>query len=472
MSAEVSLDELYENVPCGLLSTTPAGEVIKVNQTFLDLTGADRASVLGRPFTDLLAPGSQLFYETRLLPVLRLEGEVREVALSMRRKDDLPLSVLVNSTLVTEGDSAKLVRVAVFGATARQDYERQLLAARRAAEESESSVRVLQEAASAFGASTTEAALADALAESARVALTASATAVLFVDDDGNSMLAAGTHHLSGFTFAEPGSPQMERIRHAGIITVAAIDQVEEWYPQLADAMARSRIEAFSAVPLLDGASGGAGTAVGTLLCFFGRRRTFEPRQIDLQVALARQATQVLARLRLQAELEALALHDHLTGLANRKVLRERIGQALGSALWNEHPLALIMLDLDGFKAVNDNLGHAVGDQVLKQVADRLRSVVRGNDVVARFGGDEFVIICENIDAGAALQVAERIRAVVREPSELLTGGFSVSASLGVALLGPTATTAMTPETMFEVADTAMYRSKEAGRDTVTLVEV
>lgn len=467
MNEEVALDELYENVPCGLISTTPDGEVIKVNQTFLDWTGSDRASVLGRPFTDLLAPGSQLFYETRLLPVLRLEGEVREVALSMRRKGNQPLSVLINSTLVTDGDSARLMRVAVFDATARQDYERQLLAAQRAAEESESSVRVLQEAASAFGASSTEIALAEALAESARAALAASATAVVLLDDVGNTWLAAGEHPLSGFASEHADSPEMQRIRHAGITTVSTVDEVERWYPALANAMVDARVEAFSIVPLLD-----SDVPVGALLCFFGRRRIFGPQQIDLQVALARQAAQVLARLRLRVELEALAMYDQLTGLANRKLLHERIGQALGSALWNEHSLALIMLDLDGFKAVNDNLGHAVGDRVLKQVADRLRSVVRGNDVVARFGGDEFVIICEDIDGDAVLHVAERLRAAVRESSELVTDDYEVSASLGVALLGPTAAPGTTAEAMFVAADAAMYRSKEAGKDTITLVEV
>jgi diguanylate cyclase (GGDEF)-like protein/PAS domain S-box-containing protein len=472
MNQEVSLEDLYENVPCGLLSTTPEGEVIKVNQTMLDWTGSDRASVIGRPFTDLLAPGSQLFYETRLLPVLRLEGEVREVALSMRRNGDQPLPVLINSTLVKEGDSATLVRMAVFDATARQDYERQLLAARRAAEESESSVRVLQEAASAFGASATETALAEALAESCRTALAATATAVVLMDDSGESWLAAGEHPLSRFAFENARSPEMDRIRRAGMITVSTVDEVEEWYPALADAMIEARIEAFSVVPLVDSAASNPESMVGALLCFFGRRRTFEPQQLDLQVALARQATQVLARLRLQAELKTLALHDQLTGLPNRELLRERMAQALGSALWNEHSLALIMLDLDGFKAVNDTLGHAVGDLVLRQAADRMRSVIRGSDIVARFGGDEFVIICEDIDNDAVLQVAERIRSALSESTELVTADFPMSASLGIAMLGPTAANGMTAEAMFVAADAAMYRSKEAGKNTMTLVEL
>lgn len=470
MTAELSLDELYENVPCGLLSTTPDGEVIKVNQTFLTWTKSARAAVLGRPFTELLAPGSQLFYETRLLPILRLEGDVREVALSMRRTGDQPLAVLVNSTVVTTGeagDTARLVRFAIFDATARQDYERELLAARRAAEESESSVRVLQEAANAFGASATERALAESLVASARGALAASRAAVVLVDDTGETYLAAGEHPLAAFAIAQAGTTEMNEIRQAGIITMSSVEAVEQWYPELAPAMIEARVEAFSVVPLVDG-----DTAVGALMCFFGRRRSFEPKEIDLQIALGKQATQVLARLRLQAELEVVALHDQLTGLANRKLLRERIGQALGSALWNEHPLALIMVDLDGFKAVNDTLGHAVGDGVLKQVADRVRAVVRANDVVGRFGGDEFVIICENIDPADVQHVAERIRAAIREPSGLLTGDLKVSGSLGVALLGQTTASGMTAEAMFVAADAAMYRSKEAGRDTITVVAV
>ena len=473
MTAEESLDDLYENVPCGLLSMTPDGVVVKVNQTFLDWTGLARPTVLGASFTTLLAAGSQIFYETRLLPTLRLTGEVKEVAISMRRDGDEPLPVLVNCRVVlAHDDEPRLVRVAIFDATARQDYERELLAAQRAAEASESTVRVLQQAASAFATCGSAVSLAEALVASAREALAASAAAVVLVDKHGETFIAAGQHPLAEFALAHADTAEMQRIRRGGVMTAASVDEARSLHAGLAEAMIAARVEAFSIVPLLEG-----DLPVGALLCFFGRRRALAGNEIDLQVALARQATQVLARLRLQHELEALALHDQLTGLANRKLLRERLGQALGSAKWNEHPMALIMVDLDGFKAVNDGHGHSVGDSVLKLVAERLQTVVRSNDVVGRFGGDEFVIICENIDTKSAMQVAERIRAAVREPSEVGGGEFVVSASVGVAIHGPvldgsSSEAAMTPERIFIAADSAMYRSKEAGKNSVTLVEV
>ncbi|BDZ45546.1 GGDEF domain-containing protein [Naasia aerilata] len=111
-----------------------------------------------------------------------------------------------------------------------------------------------------------------------------------------------------------------------------------------------------------------------------------------------------------------MALHDQLTGLANRKLFHERLGQALASAYRTGRPLAVIFLDVDGFKSVNDQLGHAAGDAVLREVSHRMLRMVREYDTVGRLGGDEFVVVCENVDETVAERIAERIRAAVREP--------------------------------------------------------
>ncbi len=468
MTADHRGAEPFDLAACALILATPDGVIERVNTTFLEWTGYTADAVAGELFTDLLVPGSQIFYETRHLPVLHLAGELREVALSITRADGGELPVLLNSRLTEESDAGPgLMSLAIFDATARQNYERDLLAARREAEASEARVRVLQKASSAFGAASTEGALAEALVASTREALSAPTVAVMLADGEGGAYLAAGEHPLQDFTFTAAAAPELDGIRSAGIMTVSSVDEVEGTYPALARAMIAAQVEAFTIVPMV--ATTGP---VGALLSFFKRRREFDEHEMDLQVALARQATPVLGRIRLQAELEVLALHDQLTGLANRALLREQLTGALSGSRRHGHPLALVFLDLDGFKAINDGLGHSVGDAVLRTVARRIREVVRAGDLVGRFGGDEFIVICEDADPESALQIGERIAAAVREPSAELPEGFAITASTGISLYSPGDGPSPTPEALFIAADRAMYRSKDAGRDRVTVVRV
>jgi diguanylate cyclase (GGDEF)-like protein len=161
-----------------------------------------------------------------------------------------------------------------------------------------------------------------------------------------------------------------------------------------------------------------------------------------------------------------------LTGLANRQLLQMRLNQAIATAKRSSRPLAVVFLDLDGFKVVNDNCGHAVGDSVLRQVADRLRSSVRATDTIGRYGGDEFVVICEDTDADAVGHVTDRILSSVKQPLEDVPNEYPVSASIGVALFAPEAESVVTTDGILGIADAAMYQSKNAGKDRVTVVVV
>jgi len=134
---------LYERAPCGYLTTDADGRIIKVNQTLLTLSGHDRAELLGRPFEDLLTPGGRIFDQTHLQPMLHMHGEAREIALDLVRADGEVLPVLLNATLDGTDADAPVVRVAVFDATERRRYERELLAAKERAEESERRARTL-----------------------------------------------------------------------------------------------------------------------------------------------------------------------------------------------------------------------------------------------------------------------------------------------------------------------------------------
>lgn len=468
----------FELAPCGLLSLDSHGVITRVNRTFLDWTGFDTAELVGSPFADVLTPGSQIFWETRHLPSLRLRGEVREVALALRRADDAPLAILVNSSIgptispkigqpIGQEQDTDVIRVAVFDSTARQGYERELLATQRIAEASESRVRTLQIASSAFGATHSEPELAQALASSARDAMAANTVAVILLDPAGDEYIAAGENLLGEFASSAAAQSALDLIAKADSTVFASISEVDVAHSALAEAMRVARLETFSVTKLVTDEQ-----MIGALLCFFGRQRDLAEQDTDLQLALTRQAAQSIVRIRLQNQLEALAMHDQLTGLANRALLRESLTNAIGSALWNDHAMALIFIDLDGFKAINDSLGHSVGDSLLKWVAAELLGAVRSGDVVGRFGGDEFVIICEGTDADGARHIAERVLVALRQKSGIVPDRFVITASIGVALVTGEPGPNQTPEAIFIAADAAMYRSKENGKDRVTVVEL
>ncbi len=161
-------------------------------------------------------------------------------------------------------------------------------------------------------------------------------------------------------------------------------------------------------------------------------------------------------------KLEHLASHDTLTGLPNRALLRDRLRDAVASAKKHGNSLALLFVDLDHFKVVNDSLGHHAGDQVLVAVADRLSELVRPDDVVARFGGDEFVILCAPVtSADQTVNLADRIRQLVSGGVEIDGEQVHVSVSVGV-VMGDGSTS---PEAMLRDADSAMYAAKNEGRD-------
>lgn len=176
---------------------------------------------------------------------------------------------------------------------------------------------------------------------------------------------------------------------------------------------------------------------------------------------LRRTMRHAIERKRVERELERLAKYDPLTGLCNRVVFRDQLAQALRRGAGGEEMVALLYLDLDGFKEVNDQFGHAVGDRLLAAVAERLIDVLRRTDAVARLGGDEFTIVLENLAReGDAIRVADKLIARIAEPFDLAGREIRVRASVGVAIATPATTCA---ESLLEQADAAMYRAKGDG---------
>ena len=171
------------------------------------------------------------------------------------------------------------------------------------------------------------------------------------------------------------------------------------------------------------------------------------------------------------ARLEALATHDPLTGIANRRRFDEIVSQRLAEARAGKQPLAIALLDLDHFKHVNDRFGHPAGDAVLRSAVERWGQAVRGLDLLARLGGEEFGLVLPGADAQRATDVAERLRARTR--AERFRAGresIAVTVSIGVAVVRPHALAS--PGRLVLAADRALYRAKHGGRDCVRLVRL
>jgi diguanylate cyclase (GGDEF)-like protein len=167
-------------------------------------------------------------------------------------------------------------------------------------------------------------------------------------------------------------------------------------------------------------------------------------------------------RVRAEASLSHQALHDALTGLPNRVLFLDRAELALTRSTRNGTTSALLFLDLDRFKVVNDSMGHRTGDQLLVDVAARLSGCARAGDTVARFGGDEFAILCENLtDERAAMTMAARVVAALEPSFAIETESVVMTASIGVAISRP----GCTADDLLRDADAAMYRAKDNGRD-------
>ena len=164
-----------------------------------------------------------------------------------------------------------------------------------------------------------------------------------------------------------------------------------------------------------------------------------------------------------ERRLRQLATHDYLTGLPNRVLLYDRLEQALARFHRHGQPVALLYLDLDRFKPVNDELGHQVGDAVLVEIADRIHTVIRDTDTAARIGGDEFAVLVEGIEDPVMLRlVADRLIDAIAEPMSVRRATRSqVGVSIGLVVAGVRAAEA---DALMAAADAAMYRAKAAGR--------
>ena len=193
--------------------------------------------------------------------------------------------------------------------------------------------------------------------------------------------------------------------------------------------------------------------------------KPFQAHELRAQLYAGRRILDLQETLiRTREELRVQATHDPLTGLCNHGEILSRMRIELERAQRQATPVGVVMADLDHFKRINDTYGHPAGDAVLREVARRLRTVVRPYDSVGRYGGEEFMVVVPGCDAAGALVQAERLRISVREePIPLAEGGIRATLSLGVAAVDNPQASDWEP--LLRTADAALYRAKAAGRD-------
>jgi diguanylate cyclase (GGDEF)-like protein len=269
-----------------------------------------------------------------------------------------------------------------------------------------------------------------------------------------------GERALEGMEIGELMEEITRAVRFVLGVPVAAVDEVPE--------DRACKLAAAREPPAVESTPDGLSVPVTTRSrpYFAVRVSTDEPRdfasdEIDFLAATANVLADALERARAEDDMRHHALHDPLTGLPNRTLFADRLGVALHGCARSGSTVAVLFLDLDQFKLVNDGFGHSTGDELLRGIAARLDESLRGGDTVARFGGDEFVIICEQLSGAAeAVVIAERTLAALGRPFALHGREHFVSASMGIAVAQAVV---REPEDLIREADAAMYRSKERG---------
>jgi diguanylate cyclase (GGDEF)-like protein len=230
-----------------------------------------------------------------------------------------------------------------------------------------------------------------------------------------------------------------------------------------ADSWAARTLSEFGVVACARALIGGPEAPMGVLGAHSGRDGAFGERDLAFLQAVAHVLAGAVERMRTEERIRHDALHDALTGLPNRTLLLDRLQQALARAGREGSRVAVLFVDIDNLKVLNDSLGHRAGDELLRAIGPRLRNELRTADTVARFGGDEFAVLCEDVDDEAhAVLIAHRLVRAFEDPFSVGGEPRFATASVGVVVTNPAAP--RSPDELLSDADAAMYRAKERGR--------
>lgn len=432
---------------CGLITVDRQSTILDANAQVLEWLGSDGEDVIGKPLEALL---------TLRMPLAEADGE-RPTDATLHGVSGVVRPVVVGSL---GEDESGVDRIVVYDVSARSAFNLGFRGAEAKTERGRQRLQILLNAAVGFGNVRTEVDAAELLVDVAQRAFAASAVSVHIGGPDGLTQIA-GVNPLAEHWPAGLRPTGTVTMLAGKVLIVRSPDDANSYVPgvDMREIFGAGGVHAAIASPMRS-----HGDAVGSMVCFFDHPREFDEEAIPLAEALSNQAGQAIARIRLEDTLRRAAMHDEVTGLPNRRLIEEDVTRTL----FQEYSaLTVIFIDIDGFKAVNDLLGHAAGDALLHEIGQRLRGVIRESDVLGRFGGDEFIAVAAVDSVGDAAVLADRIRAAIAEPYDELPSVLTITASVGVVTVGNDGAPVM--DQLIRAADHAMYEAKMAGGDRVAV---
>ena len=454
-SAEESLSvnqqrfrSLFEYHPDGIMELKPGGAISRVNVALESETGFYGEQIVGKPWTELIAPEARAHADEALRATMR--DEATEIDSLLLDRLGNRIDVQLKLVPLHVGEETRGAYAIFKNVVAQKNAE-------RAIETQSERVRRLYLVA---------ASRADSIDE--QIEKTLELGLELFGFDQGYVTIFNGKHltirnAVGGGTVTRGGVYPIETTfsRHLregrDVLVIPDMDE-PEWLNDPARATAPWR--SYVALRL------NAGGAMYGALVFASRiphPDGVNPRDRDLLALMALFVTAALERAEHAERIEQLAFTDALTGLPNRVLFNDRIAHTLATAKRYERGFAVMYVDLDNFKAINDSFGHDVGDAALVEASKRLRDTMRESDTVARFGGDEFVILQPIVDGpGDAADFARKLNAALQPPVTIDGIAHSVRASIGIALYP---SDAVTIDGLMKQADRALYGAKREGRN-------
>ncbi|MGI8684612.1 MAG: putative bifunctional diguanylate cyclase/phosphodiesterase, partial [Acidimicrobiales bacterium] len=306
----------------------------------------------------------------------------------------------------------------------------------------------------------------DAITEGAAELLGDDVVGLCLLDPDDPSMLIMVSSRGMGEKLTRSLTRSAIDVGVGGLVTAAGRLVVTHDYPALMhplEPLVADGLKTAMGAPVFQD-----GQPIGSLVvASHDADRRYDATQQEMLLAFAEHASLALndasavdAMRKAFADAVHQAHHDTLTGLPNRALVLDRLGQALARPRRDPGEIGVLFVDLDRFKAVNDTLGHSVGDEVLVRIGERLQASVRPDDTVGRLAGDEFVVVCEDVDTAELLLIAQRVARAIEAPLSLYGRDAVITASIGVAHVVGGAQ----PEEVLRDADVAMYRAKQRGR--------
>jgi diguanylate cyclase (GGDEF)-like protein/PAS domain S-box-containing protein len=416
--AAVRIENLYNNAPAGYHSLDKDGTFVGVNDTELAWLGYVRDELVGKKkFTDFLTAESREVFQ-REFPGFKERGWVKDVEFEVIRKDSTTFSVLVSATAVKdEAGNFLMSRTTLFDITEVKRLQ-------KAIAESEKRFRTILEE----------------------------------MNDSYFELDLVGNFTFVNNAFCRVLRVTREEVVGANFRSISILDEINDILAEFIRVRETGEPHKGLIFRLAhkDGVTEFAEISISP--------QKDERGNVVGYRCVGRDVTK---RMELQNKLAVLAMHDALTGLPNRSLLYDRFGIAWAQAQRSNRKLAVMELDLDRFKTINDTLGHAAGDELLKATADRLSAIVRKSDTVARLGGDEFVVLIpEFTNVKDILKTAQKILTAFQKPFVIDGQELQVTTSIGIAVFPRDGSNI---EDLLKAADAAMYYTKEHGRNSYKL---